>query len=624
MSMEGATLEVDDAQFPLPDAASPTEQRQLVALNAKYANIDLSGQVNVSIGRKADNTVVIEDPRISGYHCKVYLEGNDLFLHDLSTNGTWVNDVKLGKGNRIALTGGEEIRLALPPTKLEGEMVHYLYRQGSMGQDSSCSEEQEGVRKYYHIGAEICRGQFGEVKKGRHRGTGKEVAIKVIKKKKFSLDPGFDNSTLLLEAQMMKKVDHVHIVKCYDVFDSPEELCIILELVKDGDLFDLIQKKKKLPEHEARQLFWQIVVALDHLHGLNIAHRDLKPENILVAITKSADGEDEYTLKLTDFGLAKQVESSYMNTVCGTPHYVAPEVVHKSQATKGYTKCVDLWSIGVILYVILSGTLPKETVTTAGLSFPAEEFRFISKNAKDLIKKLMTIDPIRRITIEGVVAHPWMQEAVPERYRAIVEEVQARLSKQMPPPAARAPADAPTVPKAHSPPLIPRTTPPSPVASSPADAASDNAASSSPPTSPPPAITALADAAKQLTPETPMEDGGVKTRKRCAAVAFANDDSPWWYWQHDETLDAKDERAWTQYGAAENAVLEKGFSMGKKGIKLNSIYFVNFSGAPDDFTQGFQFRKSDTQRQREIRRGTKASVLFSPAATQTTPPAPPP
>jgi len=600
MSVEAGTLELETDDPPAAAASSTpgAEGRKLVSLNPKHTNIDLSGEGCVSIGRRPENAVVLNDPRISGCHCTLYLEDGRLWVHDLSTNGTWVNDAKLGKGNRVALTGGEEIRLALPPAKAEDDTVHYIYRQGSASRQNSAAEE-EGIRKYYHVGAEIRRGQFGEVKKGRHKCTGLEVAVKVIKKKKFSLDPHFDTNSLLQEALMMKKVDHPHIVKCYDVFDSPDELCIVLELVKDGDLFDLLERKAKFPEHEARQIFWQIVVALEHLHGLNIAHRDLKPENILVSISKTTDGEESYALKLTDFGLAKQVhERTLMNTVCGTPHYIAPEVVDKSRATQGYTKCVDLWSIGAVLYVLLSGTLPSEDVAKTGVQFPPQRFRLITQPAKDLIKKLMTVDPLKRITIEGVVGHPWMQLEVPEAHRGIAAEVLRRLDISMPPPAPCV-VDAPVVPRApHSPAAAPATcTAPPPI---PADG---EASSSTAPSVPHPA-------------QEPTANGSSEgPRKRCAAAAFGDDTSSWWYWNHDETLDSHDERAWTQYNAAENALLERGFVTGKKGIKLSKVYWVNFVGE-DGFTQGFQFRKDDPQRQRDIRRGTKASVLLTPPPTK--------
>lgn len=197
--------------------------------------------------------------------------------------------------------------------------------------------------------------------------------------------------------------------------DTPGAVYIVLELMEGGELFDRIKNRGKLPEKYAKLIFYQVVLAVHYLHSRGITHRDLKPENILLA-----DKSDITIAKVSDFGLSKLVDAeTMMKTFCGTPMYVAPEIL--STVGRGsYTNQVDVWSLGVILYVCLSGSVPfnchnkhmslQDQIKRGHYSFPESRFSHVSERAIDLIKRMMTVNPKRRITITQIMLHPWLQD----------------------------------------------------------------------------------------------------------------------------------------------------------------------------------------------------------------------
>lgn len=197
-----------------------------------------------------------------------------------------------------------------------------------------------------------------------------------------------------------------------EIFDSSDKLYIVLELVTGGELFDRIVSKGSYSEKEASELMKQVLDALSYLHAKGIVHRDLKPENLLYA-----SPAPDAPIKLADFGLAKIVssggQSSVMHTTCGTPGYVAPEVLKND----GYDTQVDAWSMGVILYILLCGFPPFhddnqallfEQIKNGKYDFPDPWWSNISDQAKDLVKKMMTVDPKARYSIDDCLKHPWI------------------------------------------------------------------------------------------------------------------------------------------------------------------------------------------------------------------------
>jgi len=261
----------------------------------------------------------------------------------------------------------------------------------------------------YDIKDELGKGAFSIVKLAINKKTGEKVAVKIIDKTQCSAES--DAKRLKTEVEILKTVKHPHIVGLRDLFENPQNLYLVMELVTGGELFDKIVEKGQYSEKEAAATIKKILSAVDYLHSINIAHRDLKPENLLLA------GDDDTNVLLSDFGLSKIIsQDTMMETACGTPYYVAPEVL----SAQGYDKEVDLWSIGVITYLLLCGfppfygeTLPEvfEQIMKADYEFPDPYWTDISKEAKDFISKLLVVDSKKRLTAKQAIEHPWITSA---------------------------------------------------------------------------------------------------------------------------------------------------------------------------------------------------------------------
>ncbi|EFA79379.1 myosin light chain kinase [Heterostelium album PN500] len=247
---------------------------------------------------------------------------------------------------------------------------------------------------------------FSIVYLGVHRETQLQYAIKVINKSNLGKDY---EKNLKMEVDILKRVNHPNIVALKELFDTPNNLYLVMELVTGGELFDKIVEKGSYCEADAVQLVRKIVSAVQYLHNANIAHRDLKPENLLLK-TASSDLE----VAIADFGLSKLVsQETMMQTACGTPSYVAPEVLNAT----GYDKEVDMWSVGVITYILLCGfppfygdTIPEifEFIMEANFEYPEEYWSHISSAAKDFINKLLVVDAKARLSAEDALNHPWL------------------------------------------------------------------------------------------------------------------------------------------------------------------------------------------------------------------------
>jgi len=267
------------------------------------------------------------------------------------------------------------------------------------------------IDKIYELKTELGRGAFSIVYLATQRASGQQYAVKVINKKDLGKDY---EKNLKMEVDILKKVNHPNIIALKELFDTPDKLYLIMELVTGGELFDKIVEKGSYTESEAGQLVRKIVSAVDYLHNLGIVHRDLKPENLLL---KRADNDLE--IAIADFGLSKIVgQQMMMQTACGTPSYVAPEVLNAS----GYGKEVDMWSIGVITYILLCGfppfygdTVPEifEQIMEANFDYPEEYWGSVSKEAKDFINKLLVVDSDKRLSASDALRHPWLAAGAP-------------------------------------------------------------------------------------------------------------------------------------------------------------------------------------------------------------------
>ncbi|XP_064436463.1 serine/threonine-protein kinase D2 isoform X2 [Mirounga angustirostris] len=319
-----------------------------------------------------------------------------------------------GQGAEAARGWETAIRQALMPVILQDAPSapgHTPHRQASLSISVSNSQIQENVdiATVYQIFPDevLGSGQFGVVYGGKHRKTGRDVAVKVIDKLRF---PTKQESQLRNEVAILQSLRHPGIVNLDCMFETPEKVFVVMEKLH-GDMLEMIlsSEKGRLPERLTKFLITQILVALRHLHFKNIVHCDLKPENVLLA---SADPFPQ--VKLCDFGFARIIgEKSFRRSVVGTPAYLAPEVL----LNQGYNRSLDMWSVGVIMYVSLSGTFPfnedediKDQIQNAAFMYPACPWSCISSGAIDLINNLLQVKMRKRYSVDKSLSHPWLQE----------------------------------------------------------------------------------------------------------------------------------------------------------------------------------------------------------------------
>ncbi|KAJ4728039.1 Non-specific serine/threonine protein kinase [Melia azedarach] len=258
----------------------------------------------------------------------------------------------------------------------------------------------------YELGRTLGEGSFAKVKFAKNVETGDCVAIKIVDRDQVLRHKMVEQ--IKREISTMKLIKHPNVIKIIEVMASKTKIYIILEFVDGGELFDKIAKHGRLREDEARRYFQQLINAVDYCHSRGVYHRDLKPENLLL---------DSYgVLKISDFGLSafsQQVrEDGLLHTACGTPNYVAPEVLND----KGYDgRTSDVWSCGVILFVLMAGFLPFDEsnlmalyrkICRADFSCPS----WFSAGARKLIKRILDPNPLTRITISEMLEDEWFKK----------------------------------------------------------------------------------------------------------------------------------------------------------------------------------------------------------------------
>lgn len=389
------------------------------------------------IGRHAECDVVLNNPHISNRHCLIFKEScwhhelkcmQDLiFLEDFSSNGTYVNGTRVKRGVQHLLYHGDEIQLARnngksATEKFEGRFYFLHVPHGTSAGihgksklDPKSTPVSKSIFDKYVLGEALGSGNFGTVRVATCRETKERYAVKVISKENFRHQPKFVVN-LRQEITLLMSLSHPNIIEIHDVFDELGYVYLILEYMEGGELLDSIISEKFYPEHKAKIVMKQMFEALKYLHDRNISHRDLKPENILMF----SKAPNDYRIKISDFGLAKFVDNkTFMGTLCGTPNYVAPEVL-ASDKDRRYTKSIDMWSAGIVMYICLCGFPPFSedlspppmiTQIRQGLiKFPSPHWDRVSSEATDLIKKLIVVDPSKRITAAACLKHPWIAE----------------------------------------------------------------------------------------------------------------------------------------------------------------------------------------------------------------------
>lgn len=275
----------------------------------------------------------------------------------------------------------------------------------------------------YMLGEQLGEGRFSKVHLGTHVASGAEHAVKVVDRSSLDEDDEAVEA-LQVEVAALTAARHENVVRLHAVVHTSEAVYLLMELLAGGELFDRIVEKGRYGEGEARGLVRQLLAAVESCHARGIVHRDLKPENMLFAGAEDAAAGP--TLKLIDFGYAAMIsaDGGTLRGLSGTPDYVAPEVLtwyEDDDNGTPYGKGSDLWSLGVLLYVILSGCSPFSAdeeeallaqVSEAKYEFYDSEWKAISAPAKDLISKLLVVDPATRLTMEACLAHPWLAGAI--------------------------------------------------------------------------------------------------------------------------------------------------------------------------------------------------------------------
>ncbi|XP_049625095.1 calcium/calmodulin-dependent protein kinase type IV [Suncus etruscus] len=261
----------------------------------------------------------------------------------------------------------------------------------------------DALGHFFELESELGRGATSIVYRCKQKGTQKPYALKVLKKT-------VDKKIVRTEIGVLLRLSHPNIIKLKEIFETPTEISLVLELVTGGELFDRIVEKGYYSERDAADAVKQILEAVAYLHENGIVHRDLKPENLLYA-TPAPDAP----LKIADFGLSKIVEHQVlMKTVCGTPGYCAPEILRGC----AYGPEVDMWSVGIITYILLCGFEPFydergdqfmfRRILNCEYYFISPWWDEVSLNAKDLVKKLIVLDPKKRLTTFQALQHPWV------------------------------------------------------------------------------------------------------------------------------------------------------------------------------------------------------------------------
>lgn len=277
--------------------------------------------------------------------------------------------------------------------------------------------QQKPPERRYEVINRLGRGSFSEVFLAKNQNTGQFIAMKVFDKSKVTPE---QTELIKREVDIMGRFDHPNIVKLLDILETPSNFFIAMELVEGGELFDHIVSRGFYSEGQAIDIIKQLCEVVSFMHSHGVAHRDLKPQNLLC--TKNGK------VKVADFGLSKIFLNEEMKTACGTPDYIAPEVLC---CKPPYSQKIDVWAIGVIAYVLLCGYTPfvadtykdlYEQITLAPIVFPKAEWEHISSEAKDFILKTCNKDPSSRLSAAECLKHSWLQDKF----------LQEKLTKELP------------------------------------------------------------------------------------------------------------------------------------------------------------------------------------------------
>lgn len=374
-----------------------------------YKEIALNSIIGIETFKMDPSAEFLRAPHVFEIRLQnmIYYVGEDPFYG--SEEGSLVVSNESGKGLEQARHWEHAIRQALMPVTPTSSVNQGT--QPKYGEDTNAGapEEPHDISQLYQIFPDdvLGSGQFGIVYGGKHRKTNREVAIKVIDKMRF---PTKQEAQLKNEVSILQNLHHPGVVNLEKMFETPERIFVVMEKLK-GDMLEMIlsSPRGRLSERVTKFLVSQILVALKHLHSKHIVHCDLKPENVLLS-SETAFPQ----VKLCDFGFARIIgEKSFRRSVVGTPAYLAPEVLK----SKGYNRSLDMWSVGVVVYVSLSGTFPfnedeeiSDQIQNATFMYPPSPWKEISQEAIDLISNLLQVKMRKRFTVDKSLSHVWLQD----------------------------------------------------------------------------------------------------------------------------------------------------------------------------------------------------------------------
>ncbi|RKP30123.1 Pkinase-domain-containing protein [Metschnikowia bicuspidata] len=408
---------------------------RLVCTTGQYLFYDLNQAAPISagstpgrkawiFGRNKECDFVFSGARLSNRHFQLWLNLNDktLWIQDTSTNGTYLNGNRLVKSSNYILNQGDEIAVGVGKPQ---DVIRFVVLFNDSWNPSNSTNQSvardEGIYGDFIVKNDtIGQGAFATVKKAIERSTGDSYAVKIINRRR-AIHAGGESAMLGVnrELQILRKLDHPNIVRLKSFYEDIENYYLVMELVPGGDLMDFVAANGAIGEDATQVITKQILDGIAYVHKLGILHRDLKPDNILIM------QDDPIVVKITDFGLAKISDNNtFMKTFCGTLAYVAPEVITgKLDLTpdpgNNYSNMVDIWSLGCLVYVLLTSHLPFNGKTQTQMfqkiksgeyhDAPLNSYR-ISCDARRFLLRCLQVEPSARLTATQLLCDAWLAD----------------------------------------------------------------------------------------------------------------------------------------------------------------------------------------------------------------------
>ena len=386
-----------------------TKTKITTKINSKYK---IKESKTNKINNKINNTNLnnLKHKQISYFDLKkteipITFTSSSIIQNDSFTKSKeYKKDIQLNTkdNNNNIITNNLSITITKDCYYYQQESLKLLSQIKKYGKEHNYISYPETDMNYYKIGRNIGHGAFGKVNIALHVLSGHIVAIKSFDKIKKS----FPLNRIFYEIKLLKKLrNHKNIIKYFEHFETDKYFCIVMENICGGNLLNAINKMTKFSEPMAKNVFKQLIYTIKYLHNKNIVHRDIKPDNILLEL--------DNTIKLCDFGVSKQVKKGQLLTdSCGTPAFIAPEIL-KDHPYDPYL--TDIWSSGVVLYIIVSGFFPFRGTNENELRKNIIEGNYpklidISDNLKDLLNKMLEINPNKRISLDEIIKHPWLND----------------------------------------------------------------------------------------------------------------------------------------------------------------------------------------------------------------------